>query len=129
MKIRYDFSKIEEEANKLAKEAAEKQLKLLQEAGPAYEILDGNERVVDRLLDLCGGSYIEFKDKRNSFYKQYKKYILENKQLPSWTDIDSFRYASSGCQEYSVNKAAAEAVYEYLTTNFDVNIKLKSYID
>lgn len=129
MKIRYDFSKIEEEANKLAKEASEKQLKLLQEAGPAYEILDGNERVVDRLLDLCGGSYIEFKDKRNSFYKQYKKYILETKKLPSWADVNSFSYVSSGRQEYSVNKAAAEAVYEYLTTNFDVNIKLKSYID
>jgi len=126
MKIIYDFSKIEEEANKVAKEAAEKQLKLLQEAGPAYEILDGNERVVDRLLDLCGGSYIEFKDKRNSFYKQYKKYILENKQLAKWADISSFSYASSGCQEYSVNKVAAEAVYKYLTANFDVNIEVKS---
>lgn len=67
--MKYDFSKIEEEANKLAKEAAEKQLKLLQEDGPAYEILDSNERVVDRLLDLCGGSYIEFKDKRLNYEK------------------------------------------------------------
>lgn len=129
MKTIYDFSKIEEEANKLAKKATEKQLKLLQEAGPAYEILDSNERVVDQMLDLCGGSYIEFKDKRNSFYKQYKKYILETRKLPGWADVNSFSYVSSGRQEYSVNKAAAEAVYEYLTTNFDVNIKLKSYID
>ena len=127
--MNYNFKEIEQTANKLAIEAADNQLKLLQAKGPAYEILDSNERVVDQLLDLCGGAYIEFKDRRSSFYKQYKKYLIENNRLNKYNDLYMFDFIPTGRQEYSVNKAAAEAVYNYLTSTFKVSLNLESYVD
>lgn len=125
--MNYNFKEIEQTANKLAREAAYNQLKLLQAKGPAYEILDGNERVVDQLLDLCGNAYIEFKDKRSSFYRQYKKYLFENNRLNKFNDLNTFGFISTGRQEHSVNEAATEAVYNYLTSTFNVIFKISVY--
>ena len=127
--MNYNFKEIEQTANKLAREAADNQLKLLQANGPTYEILDSNRRVVDQLLDLCGDAYIEFKDRRSSFYKQYKKYLIENNRLNKYNDLYMFDFISTGRQEHSVNNAAAEAVYNYLTSTFKVSLNLGSYID
>ena len=83
---------------------------------------------IDYLNDVCGGAWIGFRDKRSSFYKQYKKYIREVENSPTM-DVSTFSYPHSGRQELEVNEAVASACCEYINKNCGANCFVRSYIN
>jgi len=129
-----DFDKIQVDLEKISGDITKRKLLEYQIKGPRYSIyqtdLMGNKigNAVDHLYDLCGCSVILFKDKRSSFFKQYKKYLQE-KENSKWFDVNMFRYPSSGRQEAELNEEVARACCEYLNKNFNAGCFVRSYLD
>lgn len=131
MNLTIDFEKIEEELKNIAREAAEKEIACMEEEGFKYAVSFGGS--TDYLYDVCGGSYIAFRKRTSSFYRQYKYWI--NHIVNKWegkihqVEIHTFHYPRFGRQEYRVNRAVALACCEYINTNYGANCFVKSYID
>lgn len=132
-----NFELVEKDLKKIMEEVKEAMLKQFQKEGPRYSIhqadLAGNKigNAVDYLYDSCGCSSILFRDKRSSFYKQYKNYLknLPENKNDKWFEVTHFFYPHSGRQEYSLNEAVAEACCEYLNKNCGANCYVRSWED
>ena len=98
-------------------------------ATPRYsvhqETLDGHRGpAVGTMLDLCGGAYIKFTDRRCSDFKSFKRANAIRHE--STVDlIHMFR----GRQEHGLNVACMEAAYKVFKDAGISNITVKDYID
>lgn len=83
---------------------------------------------MDKIYDVCGIAGVVFKDKRTKFYKAYSAYIKSVE--PDIGDINNFYYDGGlHRQEYTVNRAQAEAVADYLNKNFNAKVKARAWVD
>lgn len=122
MDNKIDFETLEKELRNIFRNAAEAELERLKKEGPKYKF-GGCE-----LLDLCGNAFVKFKDGRSSFCRQLKAYNKE-RGLEWFLNGLSLEYGHTGRQEFSVNKAGAQAVVDYLNEHFKVKCYCYSYID
>lgn len=123
---KFDFESITKECEKITTEAYNFAVQKMLEDGHKYEVI-ANGNTVDYMYDICGGAFIKFCDCRSSFYKEYKKYRLNNNMGDPY---GMFReYPSFGRQELSINKAIVEAVNQYLRQAYNVKTIVKTYID
>lgn len=122
MANKIDFETLENELHNIFSNAAKAELERLRKEGPKY-MVGGYE-----MLDVCGNSFVKFRDGRSSFCRQLKAF---NKARDEENFLDGLglHYGSSGRQEYSVNKAGCQAVVDYLRENFKVKCYAHSYID
>lgn len=126
--MKYDFEKIEKELEIVAREAAEKEIKAMEERGFQYSIHNGNDsKPVDFLYDVCGGAYVYLKDGRKSFARQYSNYHLRKYGSESYGHFSL--YPSFGRQELCFHKAVANAVSNYINEKYGAESRVKSYID
>ena len=110
-----DFAKLEEKLKEVFTKACQDKLNELKESVEDNGFGYG----------FCGGAYIVFKDKRNSFCKQLRAY---NRALKSFDDY-SLDYGTCGRQEAEVKEAGVRKVVDYLNANFDCNARVRTYID
>lgn len=110
-----DFAKLEEKLKEVFAKACSDKLNELKESFKDSGFGYG----------CCGGAYIVFKDKRNSFCKQLRAY---NRALKSFDDY-SLDYGTCGRQEAEVKEAGVRQVANYLNANFDCNARVRTYID
>ena len=123
---KFDFEVIVKECEKVATKAYNEEVQKMLAEGYRYEVTS-NGNAVDYMYDICGGAYIKFKDCRSSFYKEYKKYRLNNNMGEPY---GMFReYPPFGRQELRVNKAVVNAVNEYLKQKYNTNSYVITYID
>lgn len=129
--MEYDFDKILKEAGEIAEKAGKEKLIELQNNGYQFAVVDGfTKKTIDRLLDVCGCAGVYFKDKRGSFYRKYKQYLISKNPAYKDSDINSFYYnCNIHRQEYSVNKVEAIAVCNYLNKNYNANVYSRAWID
>ncbi len=77
------------------------------------------------MLDLCGGAYINLRDRRTTFAKWLKK-KSQNNQV--WSVGIDHKYR--GRQEMGLNETTIRAAIEVLQNKFGITgIAMKSYID
>ena len=107
--------------------------KWLAEAKPKYAVFSTDlfgrrtSPDTDYLLDLCGGAYLTFRDKRSSAYKAFKKAGEIRSEYSATIDIDhKFR----GRQEHGLAVVCMQAAKEVLERHgLSGQILLKDYID
>ena len=125
--MNFDWEEIHSECLKISVKTRTNEFKEMCNEGAKFIIKDMNSDIVGRLYDVCGNAYIKFKDKRNKFAKEYKKYI---NSLESSHSEDSFTlYQKSGRQELRINKAIADAVADHLNEKYNANVMVKYYVD
>lgn len=120
--MNYNFKEIEAKCQEIYFKAAEETLKRLEEEGPRYKA--GN----DYLLDLCGGAFLEFKDKRSAFCKQLKAFN-KTRGFEWFHDGYALEIGHSGRQEAEINQSAVKAVANYLNETYKANCYARCYID
>ena len=120
--MNYNFEEIEAKCKEIYFKTAEETLKHLEKEGPRYKV--GN----DYLLDLCGGAFLEFKDKRSAFCRQLKAFN-KTRGLEWFHGGYALEIGHSGRQEAEVNHSAVKAVATYLNDTYKVNCYARCYID
>ena len=116
-----DAKKLMTEANAAAQAAAQK---WLDDAVVRYVVRYGpNESKSSHMLDLCGGAYLMFNDKRKADFKAFAQggLVRFDKMLDVSYDLRSR-------QEHGLHCAAAHAAAEVLKAG-GVNVTVKDYID
>lgn len=123
----WNMEEIINKAGEIATEAGSKALSKLEEFGHRFAVYSNNT-AVDKIYDVCGIAGVVFKDKRTKFYKAYSAYIKSVE--PNIGDINNF-YHDGGLhrQEYTINRAQAEAVADYLNKNFNAKVKARAWVD
>jgi hypothetical protein len=113
------------EAQKLGRQAGEKQYNHLLEQGNKWKVMDG-EREIDRMLDVCGIGMLRVPGK-SEIVKAFKKIGTKTDNQLVVQDVDSkmLIYKQdkgygmilwlTNRQEMSVNGAAVDAVADFLT--------------
>lgn len=124
---KFDFDAIVKECENVATKAYNEEIQKMIEEGYKYKVTSSDNMVVGYMYDVCGGAYIKFRDCRSSFYKEYKKYRLNNDMSEPHSIFRE--YPSFGRQELRVNKAIANAVNEYLKQKYNTNSYVITYID
>lgn len=88
-------------------------------------LVDKNGVVVNPMLDVCGGAYVELKDKRTKFAKWLKR-ISNQPQI--WSVPVNHKFG--GWQDMGLKEAIIGAAYDVLTKEFGIEgLRFKSYID
>ena len=130
--FKFIFSELERIRDKVVKEYMEiyKAKDNSEKIGIYNSTIFGNRigNAIDYLNDVCGCAWIGFKDKRSSFYKQYKQYIRDINNSPTM-DVYIFSYPHSGRQELEVNEAVAKSCCEYINKNCGANCFVRTRID
>lgn len=123
-----NFYTLQDNINYLANARELEVIEEFQQKGYNYEVCYSTirgEKKTQGLYDLCGFASILFRDRRNSFYHQYRNF-LDGRGIKA---DDSFvLLQATNRQEYSIHKARAEVVSLYLNT-LGANTKVKSWID
>ena len=122
------FEKALKEATEAGNVAGENWLK--DRIGGKYKLvgnrlydLEGN--IANPMLDVCGGAYIEIKDRRTKFAK-YLKSISKYGQVHS-VDIN---HKFCGWQDMGLKETTIYAAYEVLTKIYGIKgLQYKSFID
>lgn len=122
--MKIDFEEVKKSCLIVFKKTLKEELEKMKKEGYKYVIYDpSNLSYRECIYDICGIAKIKFKNRRNTFYRQYVKYLGEK-------DITSFYdYPSSGRQELRINKAIAEAIAEMLNTKYNAEVYAYSWVD
>lgn len=120
---KFNFNEIEKKCAEIFHSAAKAELERLQAEGPKYKVGD------TYLLDLCGGALLTFKDKRSSFCRELKKFNKKKYGNAFFLEGYYIEYGSTGRQEYSVNRAAVQAVSDFINKEYGANSKVRSFLD
>lgn len=111
------------EANEAAQQAAEAWLNAATSKGPSHVVMHGS-RVVGSLLDLCGGAYIKFRDRRSKVYKEAKAAGF------AYYEMVSITYPLRSRQEAGLHEAAIRAALGVLVKHYgEGKFSIHTYID
>lgn len=132
-----DFKQLEKELEEIRDEVVKKELEEFKKEGFAYNVYQsdvlGNSTgpAIGGMYDICGGAYIYFRDKRSSFYKQYKSYLKslpENKD-DKWFEVTHFYYPCSGRQELCLNAKLARCCCEHINKKYNAGCGYRTFVD
>lgn len=128
--------KIMTEASEAAQKAAQVWLDVARSKGPAYMVGQANlitgelESIEGTMLDLCGGAYLKFKDRRSSTYKSFVRADADERWIYRESGIIYVAYALRGRQEQGLHVRAIKAAMEVFTKHgFGHELSFHHYLD
>lgn len=134
-----DFDKVYDDLEKIKNKIVKEYIEIYnsrsndEKIGVYNSTIFGNRigNAIDYLNDVCGGACIHFRDRRSSFFNQYKEYLrnLPGNKGSRWLDVHIFSYPHSGRQELEVNEAVANACCKYINENCGASCYVRTYID
>jgi hypothetical protein len=118
------------DATKLAKAAAEAQMKKLEAAGPKYAVKDSFTGITHgTMLDSCGGAWIAGVDGRSKLGKIWKKLAQNSQSGFFFGDKRHCGIHVTKSQYVSVREAAAKAFVSHVNAELGTELYVWTYLD
>lgn len=98
----------------------------LESAKPTFSVHDDSDNPIGTLFDRCGNAYLEFKDRRSTWFKTFRKFELTDQYDPTYLSIP---HKHSHRQEHELKLRCAHAARKIFEDAGITGINIKDYVD